>query len=78
MRSGAARLSPYVQLQHDVIGSSPGPGGPFVDGRALLTLGLGVGYLERWQASVGYTMHAGGNNQLSDRDFIAASVKYSF
>ena len=41
-------------------------------------LGLGVGYLERWQASVGYTMHAGGNNQLSDRDFIAASVKYSF
>ena len=75
---GAARLSPYVQLQHDVSGSSPGPGGPFVEGRALLTLGLGVGYLERWQASVGYTMHAGGNNQLSDRDFIAASVKYSF
>ena len=75
---GAARLSPYVQVQHDVRGSSPGPGGPFVEGRKALTLGVGVGYLERWQGSVGYTMYAGGKNLLSDRDFIAASVKYSF
>ena len=75
---GAARLSPYVQLQHDVSGSSPGPAGPFVEGRTVLTLGLGVSYLERWRANVGYTMHAGSNNQLSDRDFIAASLSYSF
>ena len=75
---GAARLSPYVQLQHDVNGSSPGPGGPFVDGRKVLTLGMGVSYLERWRANVGYTMHAGSNNQLSDRDFVAASLSYSF
>ena len=75
---GAARLSPYAQLQHDVSGSSPGPGGPFVDGRKVLTLGLGVSYLESWRGSLGYTMHAGGNNQLSDRDFVTASVSYSF
>ena len=75
---GAARLSPYVQWQHDVNGSSPGPSGPFVDGRTVLTLGVGMGYLERWRANVGYTMHAGGNNQLSDRDFVAASLSYSF
>ena len=75
---GAARLSPYVQWQHDVNGSSPGPSGPFVDGRTVLTLGVGMSYLERWRANVGYTMHAGGNNQLSDRDFVAASLSYSF
>ena len=75
---GAARLSPYVQFQHDLDGSSPSPAGPFVDGRTVLTLGLGVGYLERWQGSLSWTMHTGSNNQLSDRDFIAASVKYSF
>ena len=75
---GAARLSPYVQFQHDVNGSSPGPSGPFVDGRKVLTLGVGVSYLEDWRGSLGYTMHTGGNNQLSDRDFVAASVSYSF
>ena len=75
---GAARLSPYAQFQHDVNGSSPGPSGPFVDGRTVLTLGVGVSYLERWQGNLGYTMHGGGNNQLSDRDFISASVKYAF
>ena len=75
---GAARLSPYVQLQHDLSGSSPGPSGPFVDGRKVLTLGVGVSYLEDWRGNLGYTMHAGGNNQLGDRDFVAASVSYSF
>ena len=75
---GAARLSPYVQFQHDLSGSSPGPSGPFVDGRKVLTLGVGVSYLERWRGGLSYTMHAGGNNQLSDRDFVVASVSYSF
>ena len=75
---GAARLSPYVQFQHDVNGSSPGPGGPFVESRTVLTLGAGLSYLERWQANVSYTRHAGDNNYLSDRDFVSASVKYSF
>ena len=75
---GAARVSPYVQFQHDVSGNSPGPGGPFVDGRTVLTLGAGVNYLERWQAGLSYTIHSGDKNYLSDRDFISASVKYSF
>ena len=75
---GAARLSPYVQFQHDLGGSSPGPSGPFVEGRIVLTLGVGVNYLESWRGSLSYTMHAGGNNQLSDRDFVVASVSYSF
>ena len=75
---GAARLSPYLQWQHDVNGSSPTPGGAFLEGRKAVTLGLGVGYLDRWQGDVSYTMERGSTNLLSDRDFIVTSIKYSF
>ncbi len=75
---GAARLSPYLQWQHDVSGSSPTPSGAFLDGRKVVTLGLGVSYLDRWQGDLSYTMHTGDNNQLSDRDFVSTVIKYSF
>ena len=75
---GAARLSPYVQFQNDMRGSSPGPSGPFVHGRRVLTLGVGMSYLERWRGNLGYTVHIGKFNQLSDRDFAVASLSYSF
>ena len=75
---GAVNLFPYVQLQHDVSGNSPAPIGPFVEGRTALTLGLRADYLSRWQADFGFTRYAGDANELQDRDFISASVKYSF
>ena len=77
---GAVNLSPSVQLQHDVNGTSPGPGGPFVEGRYAVTLGLGASYLDRWQADLSYTRFAGAGryNLLHDRDFVSATVKYSF
>ena len=75
---GAVNLFPYVQWQHDVNGNSPAPIGPFVDDRTALTLGLRADYLSRWQANVGYTRYGGWRNELADRDFISASVKYSF
>ena len=77
---GAMNLSPRVQLQHDVNGTSPGPGGPFVEGRYAVTLGLGASYLDRWQADLSYTRFAGAGryNLLHDRDFVSATVKYSF
>ncbi len=75
---GAARLSPYLRWQHDVSGSSPTPSGAFLDGRKVITLGLGVSYLDRWHGSLSYTMHTGDNNQLSDRDFVSTVIKYSF
>ena len=55
---GAVKLSPYLRFQHDVSGSSPAPSGPFVDGRKVVTLGLGANYLERWSADLSYTKHA--------------------
>ncbi len=75
---GAARLSPYAQFQHDVSGSGPAPGSPFVEGRTVLTLGLGLSYLDSLRADVSYTRYAGDNNYLSGRDFIALSAGYSF
>ena len=75
---GAVNLFPYVQFQHDVNGNSPSPSGPFVEGRTALTLGVRADYLSRWQAGLGYTRYAGRGNEVSDRDFVSASVKYSF
>ena len=75
---GAVNLYPYTQFLHDVSGNSPTPSGPFVEGRTAVTLGLRADYLSRWQANLGYTRYAGDGNELADRDFISASVKYSF
>ena len=75
---GGVNLFPYLQFGHDVSGNSPAPSGSFIEGRTALTLGLRAEYLSRWQADIGYTRYAGKASDLSDRDFISASVKYSF
>ena len=75
---GAVNLYPYLQFQHDVSGNSPAPIGPFAEGRTALTLGLRADYLSRWQADLGYTQYDGRRHWHTDRDFISASIKYSF
>ena len=75
---GGANLYPYAQFLHDVGGNSPSPSGPFVEGRTAVTLGLRADYLSRWQADLSYTRYGGEGNDLSDRDFVSLSVKYSF
>ncbi len=75
---GSINLFPYAQFLHDVGGNSPAPSGPFVEGRTALTVGIRADYLSRWQADFGFTQYAGDGNELFDRDFISASVKYSF
>jgi len=73
-------LTPRLAFNHDVNGVAPGPGGNFIDGRKQLTFGLGFDYQARWRASLSYTSFfgAGINNLLGDRDFVAASLSYSF
>ncbi len=75
---GSVNLYPYTQFLHDVSGNSPAPFGPFVEGRTGLTLGVGADYLSNWEADLSYTRFAGDGNELSDRDFVSASIKYSF
>ena len=75
---GAANLFPYLQFGHGVSGNSPAPSGSFVEGRTALTLGLRIDYLSRWEADLNFTAYGGSANELHDRDFVSATVKYSF
>lgn len=77
---GAVTLSPRIAWSHDVSGTSPGPGGNFVEGRKAVTLGLSANYLNSWTADLSYVdfFGAGRYNLINDRDFVAFNVKYSF
>jgi hypothetical protein len=77
---GAVTVSPRLGWAHDVSGTSPGPGGAFIDGRKQLTLGVAFNYLNEWIFDFAYTkyMGAGEFNMFKDRDFFSASVRYSF
>ena len=77
---GPMTLSPRLAWAQDVSGTTPGPGGAFIDGRKALTLGLGFNYLNEWIFDLSYTSYMGGGryNLLYDRDFFSASVRYSF
>ncbi|MDH3285127.1 MAG: DUF1302 domain-containing protein, partial [Acidobacteriota bacterium] len=77
---GPINLLPRFSWQHDVSGTSPGPGGPFIDGRQALTLGVSGTYQNTWEADISWTGFSGADrrNLLADRDFVSASIKYSF
>jgi hypothetical protein len=76
----AFTFSPRVAFNHDVDGISPGPGGNFLEGRKSLTLGAEFNYLNSWVFDLAWTKFSGGEpfNQIADRDFASASVRYSF
>jgi hypothetical protein len=77
---GAWNFSPRFVWAHDVDGTTPGPGGNFVEGRYGATLGVGANYQAKFELDLSYTIFGGAGhyNELTDRDFIAATVKYSF
>ena len=77
---GSVTVLPRIAWAHDVSGTTPGPGGSFIDGRKTLTFGVGFNYLQEWVFDLAYTSYMGGGkyNRLYDRDFFSASVRYSF
>ncbi len=77
---GSWTVSPRLGWSHDVDGTTPGPGGSFIDGRKQLTVGVAFDYLNEWNIDIAYTDYFGGGryNELRDRDFISASISYSF
>jgi hypothetical protein len=77
---GAWNLSPRFVWSQDVDGTTPGPGGNFVDGRRGATFGVLASYQSKLEFDLSYTTFdgAGRYNELGDRDFLAATVKYSF
>jgi len=77
---GPWNVLPRFNWQHDVSGTTPGPGGNFVEGRYGLTLGVAANLLAKWEVDMSWTKFGGAGrfNDLSDRDFVAATLKYSF
>jgi hypothetical protein len=77
---GAWNVIPRYALQWDVKGTTPGPGGNFVDGRVALTLGVATNLRNTWEVDFSFTQYSGAGrwNDINDRDFVAASLKYSF
>ncbi|NND45236.1 MAG: DUF1302 domain-containing protein [Xanthomonadales bacterium] len=77
---GATTVSPRIAWAHDVDGTTPGPGGSFIDGRKTITIGVGFNYLDKWIFDLAYTDYRGGGryNLNRNRDFFSASVRYSF
>ncbi|WP_407280071.1 DUF1302 domain-containing protein [Aromatoleum evansii] len=72
-------LTPQIDWYHDVHGTTPN-GLPFVEGRKALTLSLFANYRDAWKGAIQWvTFYGGGaNNLMRDRDFLSASVSYSF
>jgi len=73
-------LFPRLAWSHDVKGYAPQPGGAFNEGNKSIGLGLEAVYQNKVSADISYTNYFGGKpyNDSRDRDFISASVSYSF
>ena len=73
-------LSPRLAFNHDVNGTTPGPGGNFLEDRISWTAGVEANYLNQWTFDLSYTQFQGAEefNQIHDRDFASFTVKYSF
>ena len=77
---GAWNFTPRIVWSQDVDGTTPGPGGNFVEGRYGATIGVGASYQSRLELDASYTQFGGASryNELTDRDFVALTAKYSF
>ncbi|MFV3076325.1 DUF1302 domain-containing protein [Niveispirillum fermenti] len=73
-------LFPSISWQHDVNGTTPTPLGNFVEDRKAISVGLRAVVRETITVDLSYSnfFGAGKFNLINDRDFVAASVKYSF
>jgi hypothetical protein len=76
----AYTVSPRFAFNSDVNGTSPGPGGNFLEDRKSLTLGVEANYLNQWSADISYTRFYGAKalNLIGDRDFVSVIAKYAF
>jgi hypothetical protein len=77
---GPWNVLPRFNWQHDVKGTTPGPGGNFVEGRYGLTLGVEANLRATWAVDMSWTKFGGAGryNDINDRDYVAATLKYSF
>lgn len=77
---GGVNASPLLVFGHDVSGNTPLPLGNFRESRKILTLGVDFTYQNAWACELRYVnfFGAGRFNLLGDRDYVSATIKYSF
>jgi hypothetical protein len=77
---GPWTISPRYLWAHDVQGTSPGPGGNFIEGRYGLTLGVAANLRLTWDLDLSWTRFGGAGryNDINDRDFVAVTAKFLF
>jgi len=73
-------LSPSIAFAHDVKGNTPLPLGNFIEGRKSINVAAEFTYQNAWALEIRYVSYsgAGAYNLLSDRDYVATTLKYSF
>jgi hypothetical protein len=73
-------VSPLLVFAHDVGGNTPLPLGNFLHGRKTITLGADFTYQNAWAVELRYVNFSGAGryNLLGDRDYVSATLKYSF
>lgn len=73
-------FSPVAIFAHDVHGNTPLPLGNFIEGRKTITLGVDFTFQNAWGCELRYVNFSGAGkyNLLADRDYVSATVKYSF
>lgn len=77
---GAFTLQPHVAWFQDVGGTTPTPGGAFVEGRKAFNVGFSVDYNNTWLLQLDYSNIFGGGrfNLVHDRDFIRFQLSYFY
>ncbi len=73
-------ISPSLGFVHNVSGNTPDPLGNFVEGRKSVSIAAEFLYQYTWSLELRYVNYFGAEkyNMLSDRDYVAATVRYSF
>lgn len=73
-------LQPTLAFTHDVQGNTPLPLGNYIRGRKSLNLAVEFTYRNAWSLELRYVNFFGGGvyHLISDRDYAAATVRYSF
>jgi hypothetical protein len=73
-------VSPLLVFAHDVGGNTPLPLGNFLHDRKTVTVGADFTFQNAWAMELRYVNFFGASryNLISDRDYVSATVKYSF
>jgi len=74
-------VSPYLAWRQDLVGWSPGPNtANYQQGLKQVGIGVGVDYQSTWRANIAYvnTFSNDWTVQMTDRDYVQASLSYSF